>query len=396
MSSRLLLLVHRIPFPPNKGDKIRSFHLLRHLAARHEVFLGAFVDDTHDWQYEANLTALCREVKLVGLSPARRKFASLSGFLSGEPLSLPYYRNAALQHWVNDTISRHAIDKVVVFSSTMAQFVSGSKYAQLRRVADLCDVDSDKWRQYAEGRSLPMRWVYQREARQLLAYERKVAAEFDASLFVTRAEAELFRKLAPESADRVDHFDNGVDTDYFDPELDHMSPYQTPGPRVVFTGAMDYWANVDAVQWFVDEVWPAVRASCPTAEFFIVGSNPGPAVRALAAKPGVSVTGRVPDVRPYLAYADVSVAPLRIARGTQNKVLEALAMARPVVCTPAAAAGLRVGPGAGLHIEDAPADFARAVLALANQGPNREGRMEILREYSWDANLATVDRCLER
>lgn len=167
MTSRLLLLVHRIPFPPNKGDKIRSYHLLRHLAARHEVYLGAFVDDPQDWQYEAELARLCKQVKLVGLDPGKRKLASLSGLLTGDALSVPYYRNAELQRWVDDTITAQGINKAVVFSSTMAQFVSGPGHAGLRRIADLCDVDSDKWRQYAQGKRPPMRWVYAREARTL-------------------------------------------------------------------------------------------------------------------------------------------------------------------------------------------------------------------------------------
>ena len=411
MTSRLLLLVHRIPFPPNKGDKIRSYHLLRHLAARHEVYLGAFVDDPQDWQYEAELARLCKQVKLVGLDPGKRKLASLSGLLTGDALSVPYYRNAELQRWVDDTIASQGIDKAVVFSSTMAQFVSGPGHAGLRRIADLCDVDSDKWRQYAQGKRPPMRWVYAREARTLLAYERKVAREFDATLFVTQAEAELFKRLAPESAAKVGHFDNGVDTGYFDPDQAFESPYApvesesggaTPAPGgatprapvAVFTGAMDYWANVDAVKWFADEVWPKVRTAVPSARFFIVGSKPGPEVKALETVPGIHVTGRVPDVRPYLAHADLAVAPLRIARGTQNKVLEALAMARPVVCTPAAAAGLSVPASEAFRIEEDPAAYAQAVLALFGHGPHREGREQVIRGYSWDANLAAIDALL--
>ncbi|MBN9460405.1 MAG: TIGR03087 family PEP-CTERM/XrtA system glycosyltransferase [Burkholderiales bacterium] len=410
MTSRLLLLVHRIPYPPNKGDKIRSYHLLRHLAARHEVYLGAFVDDAHDWQYERELAGLCRQVKLIGLDPVRRKLASLAGLLTGEALSVPYYRIAAMQRWVDTVVPAEGIERAVVFSSTMAQFVAGPKFAQLRRIADLCDVDSDKWRQYAEGRRAPMKWLYAREARALLAYERRIAREFDATLFVTRAEAELFRKLAPESGAKVGFFDNGVDTEYFDPDQAFDSPYAAAadeavgsgaadsavGPVAVFTGAMDYWANVDAVTWFADEIWPRVRAAAPRARFFIVGSKPGAEVKALESRPGIHVTGRVPDVRPYLAHADVAVAPLRIARGTQNKVLEALAMARPVACTPAAAAGLSVPAGAAFRIEEDPGEYARAVLALFGHGAHREGRERVIRDYGWAANLRVVDELLDQ
>lgn len=407
MTSRLLLLVHRIPFPPNKGDKIRSYHLMRHLAARHEVHLGAFVDDPLDWRHEAELAGFCRQVKLVGLAPGKRRLASLSGLLTGEALSVRFYRNTEMQNWVNDIVSVQGIGQAVVFSSTMAQYVSGPRYAGLRRIADFCDVDSDKWRQYAEGKRAPMSWVYAREARTLLAWERRIAREFDATLFVTQAEAALFEKLAPESAGRIGHFDNGVDTEYFDPDQPFESPYggesgaagggaagRRHGPVVVFTGAMDYWANVDAVQWFADEVWPAVRLASPAARFFIVGSKPGAQVKALESRGGVRVTGYVPDVRPYLAHADVAVAPLRIARGTQNKVLEALAMARPVVCTPAAAAGLSVSQGEAFRVEENPQRFAAALLALFGHGPHREGREQVIRNYGWEANLAMVDRLL--
>ncbi len=399
MRRKLLLLVHRIPYPPDKGDKIRSYHLLRHLAARHEVYLGSFVDDPQDWQHERTLAALCRQVKLVDLNPKWRRLRSLSGLLTGEALSVPYYRVAALQRWVNAVVADEGITHAVVFSSTMAQYVSGPAFSGIARIADLCDVDSDKWRQYAQGKSGPSKWVYAREATRLLDYERAVAREFDATLFVTRAEAELFGTLAPESAEKIGFFDNGVDTDYFDPEQRFESPYRgdhdRARPIVVFTGAMDYWANADAVSWFVQAVWPRVRARAPEALFYIVGSNPGAEVKALESHAGVRVTGRVPDVRPYLAHADVAVAPLRIARGTQNKVLEALAMARPVVCSAAAASGLRVPTGAGFRVASEPADFAEAVLAsLSASMANPAGRVVVTSGYSWTANLRALDALL--
>ncbi len=411
MPAKLLMLVHRIPYPPNKGDKIRSYHLLRHLADTHAVHLGAFVDDPHDWQYRGALEALCASVKLVPLHPHWQRMRSLSGFVSGEALSLPYYRSREMQRWVDETIASGQFRQAVVFSSTMAQYVQGARFGQLRRVADLCDVDSDKWRQYAEVRSGIARRVYAREARKLLAVEREIASEFDATLFVTQAEAALFRRLAPESAHRIGHFDNGVDTDYFDPTARFDSPYDgvagnggeakrpvvepAVGPVVVFTGAMDYWANVDAVEWFSAEIWPRIRARAPGARFFIVGGKPTDAVRALERKPGVHVTGRVPDVRPYLAHCDVAVAPLRVARGTQNKVLEALAMARPVVCTEAAASGLMLPADAGIRVHDDPQSFAAAVLASAGERDNSPGRARVIDSFGWRANLRAIDRLLE-
>lgn len=394
--SKVLFLVHRIPYPPNKGDKIRSYHLLRHLAQRHRVFLGAFVDDPFDWQYQDAVSPLCADHFLAPMNPRARKLASLRGLLTGEALSLPYYRVAAMQRWVDDTIARQGIEAVVVFSSTMAQFVDGDRYRGLTRIADFVDVDSDKWLQYAARGRGPKAWVYAREGRRLLAYERRVAASFDASLFVTVAEAGLFKRLAPEVAERVGFFENGVDTAYFDPAQPFEDPYPAGGPVLVFTGAMDYWPNVEAVIWFADEVLPRIRQVRPEVRLAVVGSNPTDTVRALGSREGITVTGRVPDVRPYLQHAAVAVAPLRIARGIQNKVLEALAMARPVVCTPPAAEGLRTSPLVAAATADTPEAVAARVLENLGRGEVPEHRAYVVEHYSWDANLGVVDRLLER
>lgn len=393
--AKILFLSHRIPFPPNKGDKIRSYHLLRHLAEKHEVYLAAFVDDARDWQYREALEGICAEVKLLGLSPLRRRLRSLSGLARGEPLSVPYYRSPELRTWIDRLIQTEGIACAFAFSSPMAQYFLGPQYAGLTRVADFCDVDSDKWQQYANSKSLPTSWLYGREARKLLQFERQAAANCDYVLFVSRGEADLFKALAPGVANRIGFFDNGVDTAYFDPAIPFASPFgETPGPVVVFTGAMDYLANVDAVAWFVQTTWPLVRAQASDASFWIVGSNPTHQVRALQRIAGVRVTGRVADIRPYLAHARLAVAPLRIARGTQNKVLEALAMARAVACTPAAAAGICFPPGVGFRVAAEPADLARALLELFDHGANPSGRQHVLARYNWDENLAVVDRLL--
>ena len=394
--SNVLLLVHRIPYPPNKGDKIRSYHLLRHLAQRHRVFLGAFVDDPFDWQYAGAVSPLCADQFLAPMDPRARKLASLRGLLSGEALSLPYYRVPAMQRWVDETIERQRIDSVVVYSSTMAQFVDGERHRGLTRIVDFVDVDSDKWLQYAARGRGPKAWVYGREGRRLLAYERRVAAQFDASLFVTEAEAALFRRLAPEAADRIGFYENGVDTAYFDPAQPFEDPYPAGGPVLVFTGAMDYWPNVEAVTWFADAVLPRIRQVRPEVRLVIVGSKPTDAVRALGEREGITVTGRVPDVRPYLRHAAVAVAPLRIARGIQNKVLEALAMARPVVCTPPAAEGLRASPLVEAATADTPDAVAARVRANLGRGEVPEHRAYVVDHYGWDANLAVIDRLLER
>jgi polysaccharide biosynthesis protein PslH len=399
MDSRppLLYLVHRIPYPPNKGDKVRSFNLLRQLALNHRVHLGCFVDRPEDMQYVARLKEWCVDLHAVRLQPQRARIASLYGLVSGEALSLPYYRSAALHRWVEATVASNGISDAVVFSGPMAQYldVPGLR----RRVVDFCDVDSAKWTQYATGRRWPMSWLYRREGERLLAFERLAARRSDASVFVTESEAALFRRAAPEVADAVVAIQNGVDADYFSPAAAHDDPYPDGGPVILFTGAMDYWPNVDAVCWFAQEVLPRILERHPDARFYIAGMNPAPEVRALAGG-HVFVTGMVADIRPWLAHADVVVAPLRVARGIQNKVLEAMAMGKAVVASTTCAAGLSAVSGRDLVTADGAEAFVHAVDALIADAPLRErtgalARECVLARYSWSAHFRHFDILLD-
>jgi sugar transferase (PEP-CTERM/EpsH1 system associated) len=363
------------------------------------VHLATFVDDPDDWQYVPHVEALCASSHFARMNPLAARMKSLSALLKNRSLSLEYYRDAGLARWVRETVAAHGIERVLVFSSAMAQYAD--PYRDARRVVDFCDVDSDKWRQYADKKSAPMSWLYRYEANQLLRYERQVARDYDASLFVSAPEADLFRQLAPESTAKIGHFNNGVDTDYFSPEQAYASPYAAGERALVFTGAMDYWPNVDAVQWFAQEVFPQLRARFADLRFYIVGARPAPAVQALAGQDGVVVTGTVPDVRPYIAHAAVAVAPLRIARGIQNKVLEAMAMARAVVVSPQALEGIEAEPGSELLLAEDGAAFIDAVATLlegqdsARQAIGQAARAKVQRRYSWSSNLACIGENLE-
>lgn len=392
----LLLLIHRIPYPPNKGDKIRSYHLLKHLARDYRVHLATFVDDADDWQHVPTVEKMCASSHFAGLNPLLSRVRSLGALVKNRSLSLDYYRDANMQRWVDQTVAAHKIERVLVFSSAMAQYAD--KYPNARRVVDFCDVDSDKWRQYADKKSWPMSWLYRHEARQLLSYERQVARDYDASLFVSAPEADLFRQLAPESDARIGFFSNGVDTEYFSPDAVQSSPYAEGERAIAFTGAMDYWPNVDAVQWFASDVMPLLRARFPDLRFYIVGARPAPAVLELAKQQNIVVTGTVPDVRPYIAHARAAVAPLRIARGIQNKVLEAMAMATPVVVSPQALEGIEAEPGRELVLAQDAAGFADAVGTLLARSGNEIGlaaRARVERKYSWPSNLACIGERLE-
>ncbi len=391
--SDLLFLAHRIPYPPNKGDKIRAWHLLEHLSRHHRVHLGAFVDDPDDWRHADKLREICASTHLVGIDPRWGKLRALTGLATGEPLTLPFYRHAGMQRWVDDCLANGA-DRVLAYSSAMARFVMGHSGA--RRIMDFVDIDSDKWLQYAPTKPWPLSWLYRREGRRLLDWERRVAAEFDAGLFVSSAEAADFARLAPASAGKISYYHNGVDADYFSPERDYPDPYPAGAKVVAFTGAMDYWPNVDAVLWFAREVLPALRFRQPEWLFAIVGGKPAPEVRALAVQPGILVTGRVPDVRPYLAHAGAAVAPLRIARGIQNKVLEGMAMARPVVATPQALEGIDAIPDREILVaEDADAMVAAVMRATNNPDLGPAARARVMNDYNWAGNLARVDHILE-
>jgi len=389
----ILYLVHRIPYPPNKGDKVRSFNMLKVLAEHFDVHLGTFIDQDEDWAYLKELEQWCTSVKVVGLNSKRAKLASLSGLLSGEALSLPYYRSAQLQAWVDAVVDEHAIDRVVVFSGAMAQYVDRRRFGKV--FVDFCDVDSAKWTQYAQSRSWPMSWLYRREGRLLGAFERDTAYAADHVSFVTQAESGLFLSAAPALSSRVLSIENGVDTEFFSPRHGGESPYGSEGPRLVMTGAMDYWPNVDGACWFANEVMPQVRERFPEASFSIVGMNPTPAVEALQAMAGIRVTGRVPDVRPYLHHADVVVAPLRIARGIQNKVLEAMAMARPVVVSSASATGLRGEPGVTHEVAEQANDYVVAIeRCMKASVMGSRARDMVIGEYAWQAHLSVMVRCL--
>lgn len=387
--SDLLFLAHRLPWPPNKGDKIRSYNMLRELAQHFRVHVGCFIDDAHDWNEIDGLRPQVASLHAESLQPKLARLRSATGLLTGEPLSLPYYRQRGMQRWVDACIAEKNIRHVVCFSSVMAQYVM--KHNQLARYMDFVDMDSDKWRQYAQHKSFPMSQVYAREGRTLLRAESDIARAFDYSWFVSAAEVASFHAASGIGPDKAGWFGNGVDLEYFRASDQHTSPYPAATPVCVFTGAMDYFANVDAVVWFADQVWPQVRAEMPDAQFWIVGSNPSASVRALAQREGIEVTGRVPDVRPYVQHARCAVAPLRIARGIQNKVLEALAMGKPAICSPAAAEGLQHDAFLAALTVDAPADFAaRCLHELRSTAAQPACRAYVEEHYQWQRNLAPL------
>jgi sugar transferase (PEP-CTERM/EpsH1 system associated) len=385
-----LFLAHRIPYPPDRGDKIRSFHILRRLARLGPVHLACFADDAAD---SAHLPALRAALggrlgeAHVEIRRTGKAAAAARALLTGKPVSLTLFDSAKLRSFVARIAKRPEIGAIVAFSGQMAQFVPQDP-SQLF-VMDFGDVDSAKFESYAE-RGGPLAWVHAREARRLGAFERATAVRADLSLFVSEAESALFRARSGLAGAGIRALQNGVDLDYYDP-APPVAPAVAPHPLIVFTGQMDYAPNIDAVAWFAERVLPLVAG----ATFAIVGRKPAQRVRRLASD-RVIVTGAVDDVRSWLAAADVVVAPLRIARGIQNKVLEAMAMARPVVASPAAFEGIEAEAGRDLVVAEGEEAMAAAIAGLIAD-PARAAsigaaaRRRVAQGYLWEKRLAPLE-----
>jgi sugar transferase (PEP-CTERM/EpsH1 system associated) len=390
---RVLYLCHRIPYPPDKGDKIRAFHWLRALSGHHEVDLFTLADDPADLRHRAELARYSTRIVAARLRPAVARLRSLPSLLGRKPLTLPYFYSSRLAAEVRAALRARSYDRIFVYSSSMAQYVPWERHIPV--VLDLVDLDSDKWKQYAEVSRFPFSRVYRREAGRLRVYEREVCEKAACVLVTTAREAELTREVCPTA--RVEVISNGVDTGYFDPAA------VPPDPRaraIVFVGDMAYFPNQDAVASFAAQVLPAVRETLPETPFLIVGRNPGRKVRDLEKIPGVTVTGFVPDVRHYLARSAVSVAPFSIAAGIQNKILEAMAYGLPVVATPRAAQGLSPAVAAAVRTAANPREMADAVVhllrdPLAARNAGMEGRRRVSREYGWDAALEKLIAVVE-
>lgn len=411
---KLLFLAHRIPYPPNKGDKIRSYHELRALVGRgHEVHLLAFADDLGDLKHQVELARWCASVSIV---PLRKRIARLRAgvtLLGSRPFSLGYFGSSKLRRLVERALTEHSFDAIFVYSSAMAQYVPPEWRS--RAIVDLVDVDSEKWREYAECASPPQSWLYRIEAGRLRKCEREIVQQFANTILTTQHEAALLGDLDEFTRRaRLRVITNGVDSDYFYPNEPAPPPAIWFGgnrtlaiaratdyvPRLVFTGAMDYHANVEAVRWFVAEVLPLVRRQEPRAEFLIVGSNPTAEVKKLARQDGVRVTGFVEDVRPYLHGATACVVPLRIARGVQNKLLEAMACGKAVIATPQAVAGLRAIEGEDLLVAGSADEFAAAALRIIRDGRLRENlgwhaRSFVEVRHDWRPLLQTLAELVE-
>jgi sugar transferase (PEP-CTERM/EpsH1 system associated) len=396
--AEILFLAHRIPFPPTKGDKIRAHNFLTHLARNHTVHLGCFVDEVDDWRHVEQLRGLCHECHFAALPPARVRWRALTGLARNQAVSVAARRDSGLASWIADLLRRRPVKCVFAYSGAMAQFLGTPPTPVPRRIVDFVDVDSEKWRRLGAQMRWPASWLHRRESARLRVFDQEAVGRCDVCLFVSRAEARAFQELIPAVTAKVRVVPNGVDHAYFSPEDRHPPPLGTGGPIIAFTGDMSYRPNQDAVLWFAREILPEVLASRPGVRFVVVGRRPSSRLRRAGAHLSFALTGTVPDVRPYLSQAAVVVAPLRIAQGVPNKVLEAMAMAKAVVATSAAAAGLELQVGQDILVADHSSAFAAAVTAAldpalaARVGANARAR--VVADYPWAASLSCLERLI--
>jgi sugar transferase (PEP-CTERM/EpsH1 system associated) len=401
MRSPLLFISHRIPYPPTKGEKIRSFNFLKYLSKNHDVHLACLIDDPMDMEAKDQLGSYVREMYVDVVQPKVKTLRSGVALFAGKAITNHYFYSAKIQKEIDRITSRITFKNVFCSSSPTAEYLYKSKnYRAVRSnasvIMDLIDVDSYKWRQYSGAATWPMNWVYKKESEHLLSHENRIAASFDHIILTSENEKRLFLSQSPDSAP-VTVIQNGVDLDYFSPK--EFSNNLSPRPNLVFTGVMDYYPNSEGVCWFARSVLPLIRKKIPEAHFYIVGSSPSNEVKALGRKGGITVTGFVDDVRDYIASADVCVVPLRIARGIQNKVLEAMAMGKPVVSTPQALGGIQAKQDEEIVVADSAERFAHQILALISD-PQRAKKMGnaarrcVERHYSWDNNLKAIEPLL--
>lgn len=384
MPAEILHLAHRFPFPPDKGDRIRTYHTLRFLAKRARVHLACLADEPVAPEALAELHKHCARVAFVPLGPGRW-LRALSSLLRGGTITEGAFTSPGLRQIIASWAREQRFDAVLASASSMVPYLALEELRDVPAVVDLVDVDSQKWLDYAARASGPRAWLFKTEARRLRRLEAQLPARLHAVTLVSNAEAQLYRQFCLPGT--VAAIPNGVDLNYFHPEITDEET------SCVFVGALDYPPNVAAAVWFCREVWPGLRQRLPQAKFVLVGRRPAPAVQRLARLPGVEVVGGVPDVRPYVRRSAVVVAPLRLARGLQNKVLEALALGKAVVAAPAALAALRVEVGTHLLSASAPAEWQAAVSQLLDDPSLRQrvgaaGRKFVEEHHAWD-------RCLE-
>lgn len=385
------MLAHRLPYPPWTGDRVRAFHIARYLSKYHHLTVASPLEDRGELEAAQKLQKLIPDLEYALLSNLRRRVSALVGLVRPLPLSVSYFASRPLASRMRQRLRQETFDLIYVSCSSMAQYVTG---CTVPTMMDFIDVDSDKWKQYAGKALPPMAWLYSLEARRLRRFECEVARRACVVIFATQIEQAIFREIASDVQTVV--IPNGVDTEYFCPSQEPRDQV----PTVIFTGALDYPPNIEGICHFSQTILPLVRRRIPAVRFLIVGRHPCRRVLRLNRLPGITVVGAVPDVRPYMRKAHVAVVPLRIARGIQNKILEAMAMEMPVVASPKPAQGITAEVNVEWFVEDSPESFADQVIRLLHDSAvrsqvGRRARDFVKERHSWQQILPDVASLVE-
>jgi sugar transferase (PEP-CTERM/EpsH1 system associated) len=380
---RILFLTHRLPYAPNRGDRIRAFHLLKLLSAHHEVHLVSLLHDDSEASHLGDLNGLAASVRGARVAVMRNRIAAASALLGDRPLTHVLLGSPDLEAAVRDAVAPAPPDVVLAYCTGIAHAAFRHPLASVPCILDMVDVDSQKWAELAETSVFPMKSVYRREARTLRAFERAAAQRAVATTVVSERERSLAEKVLGSPVTSVP---NGVDVNFWAPRFNFEVR-----PEVVFCGVFNYEPNERGAIWLASEVWPLVKRAIPDARLKLVGMNPSPRVQELASAGSVEVTGAVPDVRPHVWQAAAAAAPLWLARGTQNKVLEALAAGLPCVVTPPVLDGLPAQARDACVARSDAAGFAEALIPMLRHpaGANERAALrDRVKTLSWEAQLA--------
>lgn len=400
---KILIISHRIPFPPNKGEKIRTFNQIRFLVGRgHDVVILSPCEDELEIGYASELEKTLG-VKTLVFRLSNKWLRLVTGLLKNEAFTTSYFHNRKIQKALDELLISTNFDAVLCTGSALAPYIFRSikknclsQSFGCRLFMDFMDLDSDKWHQYESKASFPMSIVYRREARLISVLEKRIYEQFDKCFFISENEVNLF-SLELSKNEKLQVLGNGIDTDLFFPEKESDG---TSGPVFLFTGVMDYRPNEDAVIWFVDSLWEKIKETWPNSEFVIAGMNPSLKIRRLESMSGITVTGYVQDIVPYYRAADIFVAPFRIARGVQNKILQALACGLPVITTPRGLEGINAQDGKEVLVAKDESEFFHAIKRVLEDSDlcehlSKSGSDLIQREYSWNSALEVLAVALE-
>lgn len=389
----ILYLCHRFPFPPKRGGKIRPFNMIRHLGqAGHQVTVCSLARSEAEAEEGRGIAPHCHAFHM-GMVREPVQFARMVARLPlTTPSSMGYFYSGELAATVRQLLAGQRWDMIFVHCSSVAQYVE--HVTDVPKILDFGDMDSQKWLEYANYKPFPLSLGYTLEGTKMLAAEKRLARRFDLCTATTRAEWQTLDGYGTGAV--TDWFPNGVDADFFSP-TDGAYDADT----ISFIGRMDYYPNQECMARFCKDVWPLLKQQRAGMKLLIVGADPSPEMRALGELPGVTVTGSVPDVRPYIRGSALMVAPLAIARGTQNKILEAMAMGVPVVTSSAAAGGVDAEAERHLLVADSAADIAQAVLRIVTapdlrQRLSTDGRARMLSHHAWPRSMQRLDKIIER